>query len=243
MRKNLLKLALFTAFAAQAGMASAASVAVVGSCTSAAYLNNFGHKAASVSEHASLDGYDAVLVASNCGFADPVAFGDKLKNFVDAGHNVVITEFSLQGPWQVSGGINSKGYNPFINDPSAGGYIGSFLLGTNYAPASTLFAGVNLANVGTSYAGLQALSEGATLIADWEGGRHAIAYNIVGGAAVVGLNLYPGDGYVNEDTQRLVSNALGFEAAPGNDVPEPASLALLALGAAGAFAARRRRSA
>lgn len=242
MNKNLLRLALFSAIGLQAGVASAASVAMIGACTTANFLSSYGNTVTNVSEHASLDGYDAVLIASDCAFLDAAALGTRLKSFVDAGHNVVIAEFSLQGPWAVAGGINAKGYNPFVIDPEVGGYKGTFVVGKNYAPTSQLFAGVDIGQVTTEYAGMVGLSEGATLVADWDDGRHAVAYNLVGGAAVIGLNLYPGDTYVNPDTQRLISNALNF-AVPTGDVPEPASLCLMGLGIAGVLATRRRKPA
>lgn len=95
---------------------------------------------------------------------------------------------------------------------------------------------------GDYYAGLDT---GATLVASWIDGRPLEAINA--DRDVIDITLYPnviGDDNATGDYKQLFANALAFT--PADTVttvstPEPASMALLAVGAAGVGLVGRKR--
>lgn len=245
--KSLSRVALAATLVAHSFGATAAVVAYVGNGSTGNYLSSFGHSVTQITDPTSagfLAGYDAVVVSSNFPFTNATLIGDEVKAFADAGGGVVLAQFVFQGVWSLSGGINSAGYNPFVNDPTSVGYTISSALGTVYDASSELFDGLTIANIATTYQADVGLDAGATLVADWTSSRHAIAYNSLANSTVVGLNLFPSDGYLNADTQRLVSNAINFslDSHGGGNVPEPSALALVGVALLGMAAARSRKA-
>jgi hypothetical protein len=217
---------------------------------SVGYLAGYGINVTNINDPigltlADLAGYDAIMVASNAVFSQATNIGNVAAAFADTGRGVVLTEFCFQGQWAVGGAITGAGYSPFINDPLSSDYFISENLGTIYDAGSPLFAGVNPANVTTDYQADVGLAAGATLVADWAGGRHAFAYT----TKVVALNLFPDSFYnTSADNQRLVANALYLSTnlSPPNVVPEPATIASAALagfGGLGTLWRKKRRAA
>lgn len=238
----LRKVAIAAAFVVQSFGATAANVAYVGAGSSGDYLNLYGHTVTQITNPTTagfLAGFDAVVVSSNSTFSDATLVGDEVKSFADAGGGVVLGQFVFQGQWAISGGINSPGYNPFVNDASSSSYNIGSSLGTVYDAASPLFTGLTVANISTQYQANVGLDAGATLVADWTSDRKAIAFNQLSHSKVVGLNLFPSDGELNADTQQLVSNAIDFSMTAA--VPEPQVYALMLLGLALVGAAARRQ--
>jgi hypothetical protein len=244
MRNLLLTTAAILALAATP--ATAASVAYINAAGgNINFLTGFGDTVTNLGDPigltaASLSAYDAVVVASNSTFTDPTGIGDALKAFADAGHNVVLAEFVFQGVWQLGGGIMGAGYSPFTVDPASDSYGINSNIGTIQAPGSALLSGVVTSGLSTGYQAAVGLDAGATLVADWDSGRHAIAYDVLsGGNTVVGLNFFPGILSANDEI--LLANAIGFTG-QATDAPEPASMLLLGASLLGLGATRRKRA-
>ncbi len=193
----------------------------------------------------SLSGYSAVLVASNSIFSEPSTVGDALAGFADAGGGVVLGEFCFQGLHALNGGIMTAGYSPFTRDPLNSGYSISSSLGTVYESGHPLLAGATGAD--TSFQANVGLDSGATLVADWTSGRHAIAYNSLVSSSVVAVNMFPKSDYANSYDQQLWANALEYSMSAhggGNQtVPVPGAVALLSLGLGLTGRVRRRQTA
>jgi hypothetical protein len=203
------------------------------------YLNSYGINVTYLADPVgltlgSLAGYDAIMIASNSVFSDPTGIGNVAADFADAGHGVVLTEFTFQGVWALGGRIMTAGYSPFTVDPSSSGYGIADSLGTVYDPSSPLLSGVTPSNVTTYYQADVGLDSGATLVADWTSGRHAIGYNTLAGSSVVGLNLFPPTGNGGTpDSDTVVANALYFSLTGGHVTPTPEPSTFLAAGMAG----------
>lgn len=174
-----------------------------------------------------LSGLDAVIVASNLRFSEATNIGNVLADFADSGKGVVLTQFVFQGGLALSGKIRTAGYSPFTIEPGNTGYFITSTLGSISDPKNAILADVNTANVQTQFQANVGLDTGASLVANWNSGRDAIAYNTLARSSVVGLNLFPDSAYTaNEDTQRLVANAVNFSISNSASVPEPASTLL-----------------
>jgi hypothetical protein len=202
------------------------------------YLTGLGHTVAYLENPtgltlASLSSYDVAIAVSNSIFSEPANIGNVLGQFANSGKGVVLTEFVFQGEWALGGTIMGAGYSPFSIDPLSTGYNVSGGLGTIYDPGNPMFSGLTTANLQTSFQAQVGVNPGATLVADWASGRHAIAYRSLASSSIVALNLFPQDSYVNADTQRLVSNAVNYSMGVGGDpapVPEPATMLIVGAG-------------
>jgi hypothetical protein len=200
------------------------------------YLGTYGHTVTYIDNPTGLtlsdiSGFDAVLVASNFAFSEPENIGDVLADYADGGGGVVLSQFCFQGVYALLGGIMTSGYSPFTADPD--GHVYTSGLGAIYEPGNPMFVGVNTANVWTEYQGEVGMDSGASLVADWSTGLHAIGYNHLPASTVVGLNLPPSSAFTTDpDTQRLVANALEYSqyVVP---VPGAVLLGIFGLGVAG----------
>jgi len=170
---------------------------------------------------ADLSGYSAVLVYSDSSFANAVALGDVLADYVDAGGSVVFATFAYNiGP--IGGRIVTGGYLPV----TLGGQTnGSGLTLVPVDAGSPLLAGVSSFNGGTSsYHNVITLTAGSTLVAEWSNGRPLIAVR----GSVIALNFYPpstdsrGDFWVaSTDGALMMANALGYAGGPITPPPAP----------------------
>ena len=121
---------------------------------------------------ATLATYDLVVSVGDSDYADPVAWGNELADYLDAGGAVI--QFAYDN-WNSPGAsptgrFESGGYAPFV--PGNNDNL-STTLGTILAPDSPLLAGVT--TLSTSDNTTDALAPGATLLAKWADGRNAIA--------------------------------------------------------------------
>lgn len=166
--------------------------------------------------------YDAVFFITDGGPVDPVAWGDNLADFVDAGGGVVVGTFAHA--FGITGRWLADGYNPMTVGSFTSGTLRT--LGTVHDGAHPIMAGVATFSGGSaSYHCTGALVTGATLIADWSHGA-PLVFELPGFAGkIVGLNFYPassGTGRTDfwdetTDGDLMMANALAYVA--GNPTP------------------------
>ena len=118
---------------------------------------------------ATLTPYDAVIVANNYAFGDPVALGDALADFSDQGGGVIVTVPSFVGGFEIRGRFLDQGYMPFNlgTGPTAGSTLGAFDASLPIMAGVTTASGQLLASV--------SLSPGAELVASWISGQPLVA--------------------------------------------------------------------
>jgi hypothetical protein len=171
-----------------------------------------------------LSAYDAVIVWSNVNFADSVALGNVLADYVDAGGGVVVAVFAcstvsanrwIGGRWQT-------GYEVILDQGDT--TFGTAFLGTVNAPGHALMNGVSTFDGGSSSfrPTSTALAAGATLVASWNDGKVLAA--VGGNPKRVDLGFYPPSSAcsgslwsVASDGGRLMANALSFAAGACNN--------------------------
>jgi hypothetical protein len=189
---------------------------------------------------ATLSAYDALLVWSNDPFKNPVELGDTLGKYVEQGGGVVLATFAFRPDRAIAGAISTPKYSPF-SIPGASletpVHLGS------YDPNSPIMTGVS--KLTGYYVGAVELNPGAKLVASWEQDAPLLVASLLAdsladplttplaawnhGGDVVGIALWPYPQFVTGDYARLFANSLVFAADPNATVPEPGTLALLAL--------------
>jgi hypothetical protein len=163
-----------------------------------------------------LSQYPVVMTWSNAAYADSIAIGNALADYVDAGGGVVQATFSF---WHVSIGIDGRwqsgGYLPFGEGGQAFGFFDTLV---PVDPSHSILAGVTTINGGESSFRNSFLTvrPGTTLIAQWSDGEPLVGTRRgpVRGR-IVGLNMFPASSLarqdfwdINTDGGRLMANAL-----------------------------------
>lgn len=179
---------------------------------------------------AELSAYDAVLTWSNNDYADPVALGNVLADYVDAGGGVVVAVFAntsmganryLQGRWRTGG------YEVVVSQ--SGNQTGTATLGIVHEPAHPVMAGVTTFSGGSSSyrPASTALTAGSAAIASWSDGRTLVARH---GSLPqrIDLGFYPPSSTASAtfwnattDGDLLMANALVFVAGAGGGALTP----------------------
>jgi hypothetical protein len=135
--------------------------------------------------------YNIVVSFSNTAYADPVAMGDVLADYADAGGTVVAFNFDWFGPpFGLDGRWITDGYTPFV----AGGPINfnNSCLGT-YDNTHPLMQGIDPGSLCAFFRHTLALTAGAVSVAEYQDAEHLCAYNVHNGHTGVGINAYVGD--------------------------------------------------
>lgn len=147
-----------------------------------------------------LTSYDMVVSINEEGYFDPVAYGNVLADYVDAGGIVFQYAYDSEDSLLPEGRFQDQGYPPFIpgdnpNDPVT---LGEF------NAASPLMQGVG--SLASDWNTEAELSPGATLVAKWSDGRNLLAYKgrVVSATAFVGNESEDWSG----DFGRLTVNAI-----------------------------------
>ncbi len=148
--------------------------------------------------------YDGVLMIANFPFADKVALGNVLADYVDQGGGVVQTLATFIDPWNIGGRFLDEGYSAFT---LGSGPVGFSNLG-NYDAGHPIMAGVSSAS--GDLLGATTLAPGAQLVADWQIGQPFIATQ---GDHVVGANVFVADGgFFGGDVPLILHNAILWSA-------------------------------
>jgi hypothetical protein len=146
-----------------------------------------------------LTSYDMVVSMNEDGYADPVAQGNLLADYVDSGGFVFQYSYDTEDGLLPEGRFAEQGYPPFIpgDNPNDDVTLGEF------DAASPLMQGVTaLATEDNTEA---ELAPGATLVAKWSDGRNLLAYK----GRVASATGYVGDEAAwSGDFGRLTINGL-----------------------------------
>jgi hypothetical protein len=154
--------------------------------------------------------YDCVLAWTDAPPPNPVAQGDRLKEYADAGGRVILTTYAYSppvSPWELQGGIMGTGYSPFVNSNTR---LFSFPRSLNFGTALTgheILSGVaDFTYGGNSNYSQVTLDPGALLI-----GSDNFGVPLIGMSAsdrVVGVNVYPGNVFIKSPgVFRTLANA------------------------------------
>jgi len=167
-----------------------------------------------------LQRYDSVMVWSNYPFGDPVAMGDVLADYVDAGGAVVLNSVWTSG-FGIAGRIVSDAYSPLTTGASTLSGDGPYVL-VPKQPAHPLLSDVATFDGGSgSWRADTTPTDGSLLVATWSGpGREPlVATKSQPTGRVVGLNFAPmsddvfdGSWDATTDGGELAANALVFAA-------------------------------
>jgi hypothetical protein len=158
--------------------------------------------------------YPAVMVYSDYAFNDPVAMGNVLADYVDAGGGVVLAAFSFNSSSGIAGRLQTGGYLP-VTQGNLGSGVNLDLVAD--LPAHPILQGISSFNGGSgSYHNAPiSINSGATRVAHWSNGQPLVATKQSGAGQVVALNFYPPSDAVNSsywrsttDGAHLMANAL-----------------------------------
>jgi hypothetical protein len=156
--------------------------------------------------------YDMVVSMNEDEYADPVAYGNVLADYVDSGGFVFQYAYDNEEGLQPFGRFLQGGYPPFIagDNPNESATLGEF------DATSPLMQGVTaLASEDNTE---PALAPGATLVAKWSDGRNLVAYK----GRVASASAYVGDEEEwSGDFGRLTINALRYLGAHTLTVSNP----------------------
>ena len=158
---------------------------------------------------AQLAAVDVVVSLGNCLYADAVAWGDRLADYVDHGGVVIQAAYDNweNDPAHPKGRFASGGYAPLSLGPNGNS---STTLGTVTVPNSPIVQGLD--TFATSDNTTTALAPGATLLALWADGRNAIA--VKGRVVATSASAY--DSTAVPDIARLAINAAKYFILPPN---------------------------
>jgi hypothetical protein len=164
---------------------------------------------------AELLAYDAVLAYSDFTFADPVALGDNLASYYDAGGNVVTAVFATTDPnaWGLRGRFASD-YMLVEQLPRV--LPGPDVLGLIAEPGSPLLMDVTFFRADEAARSPGGVKNGGIAVAYWEGGPPLVVRGVIAGRNRVDLNFFPpsSDAYEYGWTgngAELMRNALQFQ--------------------------------
>jgi hypothetical protein len=163
--------------------------------------------------------YDALLVYDFQALNDPVAIGNLLADFEDAGHGVVLGLYAgdtLKYP--IAGRLISQNYLPW---GESGDNFGNSMTMVKLLQGHPILSGVQSFMAGTLsyYQQNAAVSPGTDLVADWSNGQHLVGARQVGGGRLVELNFFPVSSDVynawwpsSTDGAKLIGNSLAWAA-------------------------------
>ncbi|HKP51598.1 MAG TPA: M14 family zinc carboxypeptidase [Chloroflexia bacterium] len=132
--------------------------------------------------------YDLVVVFSNTEYDDPVALGNVIADYQDAGGIVVATNANWWGPpYGLEGRWMTGGYTPYTYPAPTNNSTST--LGT-YDPSHLLMQDV--ITLTAFFRNQVTLTAGATQVAAWADSLPLVAYKTTNGHTAVGINAYMG---------------------------------------------------
>lgn len=151
----------------------------------------------------SLTGYDLVVSLGDSSYFDPVLWGDRLADYVDAGGAVLQTAYDN---WEdadaaPTGRFESGGYPPLLRGDNLNAVV---TLGTIVVPGHPIVEG--LPAIPSTDNTTTPLAPGATLLAKWSDDRNAIAFK----NRVASISASPGDSASIPGIARLARNVGNF---------------------------------
>jgi hypothetical protein len=148
-----------------------------------------------------LNTYDVVVLMSNTSFANAVATGDVLADYVDNGGKVVesVASFATQGGWELAGRFVTGDYDSFVHGPAE--YFAHSL--GNFDNTHPVMDGVSTLTCDLP-AGV-GLKPDAHWVASWNNSTPLAATR---NDNVVGINVFAYDGGFTGDAVLLFHNAL-----------------------------------
>jgi hypothetical protein len=152
-----------------------------------------------------LSQYDIVFAFSNTPWNDPVAMGNVLADYEDAGGIVVVANaaWDVTGGWNLQGRWMTDGYGPY-NSTDQENF--SYNTANITEPSHTLMAGIS--SLRAFYRNGVTLTPEAVSVADWTDGPSAVAYKTNHGRTAVGINAYLGAlNQFSGDWGRVIINA------------------------------------
>lgn len=157
--------------------------------------------------------YDMVVSMNEQGYFDPVAYGDVLADYVDAGGYVFQYAYDNEDGLKVKGRFEAEGYAPFIpgDNDNEDVTLGEF------DAASPLMQGVSA--LASDWNTTPTLAPDATLVAKWSDGRNLLAYK----GRVISTSAFVGDeseGW-SGDYGRMTINGLRWFSTYGLTVSNP----------------------
>ncbi len=164
---------------------------------------------------ADLQGYYAVLVYADFGFADGTALGNVLASYWDGGGKVVIFYFANAYGY-LGGAFADLGQGYMVLDPNGSGSSDTCSGQITFdEPASPLVKDVVSLTAGSAYRNNGAPVNGGIVVARWSDGTPLVVRGTKNGRDLVELNFYPpsvdsrGDFWPGSGTE-LMRNALLF---------------------------------
>ena len=143
--------------------------------------------------------YQTIIAMDNTPYADPVAMGNVLADYVDAGRGLILTVATFASGWEIKGRLLNDGYFPFNlgYGPAGGASLGTF------NPSHPIMQGVTSA-YGDLLVDLT-LADGAELVASWNTSWPFIATK---GKNVAAVNIYVTEpGFWTGDIPTILHNA------------------------------------
>jgi len=153
--------------------------------------------------------YDVALVTSDVSFADPIALGNVIADYYDAGGRVVLVAFATTNAVPIQGRFGDVTQGYMLINPNNGYFSNAESIGQVAEPQSPLMVGVSSISAwfGTNGEPIN----GGVAVARYVTSAPLVVRGVVKGRNRADLNLYPPSAFCQGNCVELVRNALLFE--------------------------------
>ncbi len=171
---------------------------------------NYINVADSIPPVSELQKYNCGVLYTNNTATDPVALGNRMADWVDAGGKLVVLQAAFSNPYSITGRLMNAAYSPLTVAAAAGDGADKTLdLSTIAFPLHKIFVGIDLPGyvrpgvVNYSVPGVQS---NATVLASFNGGLVAVAINA--NKTIIAINDFPGSS--TESVNALAANCVMY---------------------------------